>query len=150
MEFSILSSMVVLLQLICVIIVVAYLLTRSRIFPEVLDGHPSLKTQVILILVFGALSVYGTISGVEFMGAIVNVRDLGPMLAGLLGGPLVGVGAGLLYFTPIGPIRAEIAVPAVRLPIPTIRTARRPCGPTSSTWRPRWRRITPISGRWRM
>jgi sigma-B regulation protein RsbU (phosphoserine phosphatase) len=96
MEFSILSSMVVLLQLICVIIVVAYLLTRSRIFPEVLDGHPTLKTQVILILVFGALSVYGTISGVEFMGAIVNVRDLGPMLAGLLGGPLVGVGAGLI------------------------------------------------------
>ena len=28
----------------------------------------------------------------------------------------VGVGAGLLYFTSIGPIRAEIAVPAVRLP----------------------------------
>jgi sigma-B regulation protein RsbU (phosphoserine phosphatase) len=96
MEFTILSSLLVLIQLICVIIVVAYLLTRSRIFPEVLDGHPAVKTQVILILVFGALSVYGTLSGVEFMGAIVNVRDLGPMLAGLLGGPWVGLGAGLI------------------------------------------------------
>jgi phosphoserine phosphatase RsbU/P len=96
MEFSIFSSLLVLLQLICVIIVVAYLLTRSRIFPEVLDGHPSIKTQIILILVFGGLSIYGTISGVEFMGAIVNVRDLGPMLAGLLGGPWVGLGAGLI------------------------------------------------------
>ena len=96
MEFTILSSLLVLIQLICVIIVVAYLLTRSRIFSEVLDGHPAVKTQIILILVFGALSVYGTLSGVEIMGAIVNVRDLGPMLAGLLGGPVVGVGAGLI------------------------------------------------------
>ena len=96
MEFTILSYLLVLIQLISVIIVVAYLLTRSRIFSEVLDGHPAVKTQVILILVFGALSVYGTISGIEFMGAIVNVRDLGPMLAGLLGGPVVGIGAGLI------------------------------------------------------
>ena len=96
MDATIITSFLVLLQLICVIIVVAYLLTRSRIFPEVLDGHPVIKTQVILILVFGALSVYGTVSGVEFMGAIINVRDLGPMVAGLLGGPLVGLGAGLI------------------------------------------------------
>lgn len=96
MAYTIINSLLVLLQLICVIIVVAYLLTRSRIFPEVLDGHPAIKTQVILVLVFGALSVYGTVNGIEFMGAIINVRDLGPMLAGLLGGPFVGLGAGLI------------------------------------------------------
>lgn len=90
------TSILVLLQLICVIIVVAYLLTRSRFFPEVLEGHPTLRAQVILILVFGALSIYGTLSGIEFLGAPINVRDLGPMLAGLLGGPLVGLGAGLI------------------------------------------------------
>ena len=96
MDFSILSSFLVLLQLICVIIVAAYLLTRSRIFAEVLDGHPAVKTQIILIIFFGGLSIYGTLSGVDFMGAIVNVRDLGPMVAGLLGGPVVGLGAGLI------------------------------------------------------
>src|SRR5512136_2112878 len=96
MESTILSYLLILLQLISVIIVVAYLLTRSKIFLEVLDGHPGVKTQLILILVFGALSIYGTISGIDFMGAVVNVRDLGPMLAGLLGGPVVGVGAGLI------------------------------------------------------
>lgn len=90
------TSMLVLLQLICVIIVVAYLLTRTRFFAEVLDGHPTLKAQVILVLLFGGLSVYGTLSGIEFLGAPINVRDLGPMLAGLLGGPLVGLGAGLI------------------------------------------------------
>lgn len=96
MDYSIFSSLLVLLQLICVIIVVAYLLTRSRIFPEILDGHPTLKTQVILILLFGALSIFGTLSGIDFLGARTNVRDLGPMLAGLLGGPWVGLGAGLI------------------------------------------------------
>jgi len=95
-DFPLLYSLLVLLQLISVIIVVAYLLTRSRIFPEILDGCPTVKTQVILILLFGALSVYGTLSGIEFFGAPINVRDLGPMLAGLLGGPLVGLGAGLI------------------------------------------------------
>lgn len=96
MDTTILSSLLVLLQMICVIVVVAYLLTRSRFFPEVLDGNPAVKVQIILILVFGALSVYGTVAGVEFMGAIINVRDLGPMLAGLLGGPWVGISAGLI------------------------------------------------------
>jgi phosphoserine phosphatase RsbU/P len=36
------------------------------------------------------------VGGVEFMGAIINVRDLGPMVGGLVGGPVVGVGAGLI------------------------------------------------------
>ena len=79
MEYPIFSSLLVLLQLIGVIVVVAYLLTRSRIFPEILDGHPTLKAQIIMVLVFGALSIYGTLSGIEFMGSPVNVRDLGPM-----------------------------------------------------------------------
>nr|WP_320161081.1 LytS/YhcK type 5TM receptor domain-containing protein [uncultured Methanoregula sp.] len=96
MDLSILSQLNVLLQLMCVIIVAAYLLTRSRIFPEILDGQPTVMTQIILVVLFGALSVYGTFSGIDFMGSVVNVRDLGPMLAGLLAGPWVGIGAGLI------------------------------------------------------
>lgn len=96
MDFSILTQLNVLLQLMCVIIVAAYLLTRSRIFPEILDGHPAISTQIILVILFGALSVYGTVSGIDFLGSVVNVRDLGPMLAGLLAGPWVGIGAGLI------------------------------------------------------
>ena len=96
MDFSILTQLNVLLQLMCVIIVAAYLLTRSRIFPEILDGRPTITTQIILVILFGALSVYGTVSGIDFLGSVVNVRDLGPMLAGLLAGPWVGIGAGLI------------------------------------------------------
>jgi sigma-B regulation protein RsbU (phosphoserine phosphatase) len=96
MAATIFSSLLILLQLICVIVVVAYLLTRSRLFVDVLDGHPAKKTQIILMFFFGVLSIYGTVSGVEMLGAIVNVRDLGPMVAGLIGGPVVGLGAGLI------------------------------------------------------
>ncbi|MDO8873408.1 MAG: SpoIIE family protein phosphatase [Methanoregula sp.] len=111
MAATIFSSLLVLLQLICVIVVVAYLLTRSKLFIDVLDGHPAIKTQIILILVFGILSIYGTVSGVEMLGAIVNVRDLGPMVAGLIGGPVVGLGAGLIGAAYRGSLGGVTVVP---------------------------------------
>lgn len=58
-----------------------------------------------MIAFFGALSIYGTYGGVVLpSGAIANIRDLGPIIAGLVGGPVVGLGAGLIgglerYFT---------------------------------------------------
>jgi len=96
MEISILQSLITLFQMICVIIVFAYLFTRSKYFLEVLEHRPTLSTQLILIAVFGLLSIYGTISGVTLSGAVLNVRDLGPIIAGLTCGPVIGVGAGLI------------------------------------------------------
>ena len=86
----------VLLQMICVIIVVAYLITRTKSFTQVLNGIFIWKGQVTLILLFGALSIYGTESGITILGATANVRDLGPMVGGLACGPVVGLGAGLI------------------------------------------------------
>ena len=40
--------------------------------------------------------MWGTLAGVEILGGIANTRDLGPALGGLLGGPVVGLGAGLI------------------------------------------------------
>ena len=98
MATTIFESFRILVQIMCVIVVVAYLLTRSRFFSDVLDGHATVKIQLVLIVIFGALSIYGTdsVKGVEVLGAIVNVRDLGPMVGGLIGGPFVGLGAGLI------------------------------------------------------
>ncbi len=96
MEINIVQSSITLFQMICVIIVFAYLFTRSRYFLEILEKKPSIKTQILLIAVFGLLSVYGTISGVTLYGAVLNVRDLGPIIAGLCCGPYVGIGAGMI------------------------------------------------------
>ena len=86
----------VLFQLVCVLSVIAYLLSRTPTFRDVVAGKLTWKHQAFLVLVFGALSIYGTWGTIEIMGAPVNVRDLGPMVAGLLGGPVAGLGAGLV------------------------------------------------------
>jgi sigma-B regulation protein RsbU (phosphoserine phosphatase) len=87
---------IALLQAMCVIVVAAYLIIRSGYFAEVMDGRSTPKSQAILILSFGAVSVYGSVMGVSLEGAVINVRDLGPLVGGLASGPLVGIGAGLM------------------------------------------------------
>lgn len=85
-----------LFEMICVIIVFAIFITRSKYFSSILDGNATFKTRLILMLSFGVLSIYGTTGGIEFMGAIMNVRDLGPMAGGLFCGPVVGIGSGII------------------------------------------------------
>ena len=81
---------------ICLIIVVAYLMTRTKHFNNLIDRRSTFADRLILMLIFGGFSIYGTYSGVEIFGAIANTRDLGPMVAGLVGGPFMGLGVGLI------------------------------------------------------
>ncbi len=96
MDPSIVGRYIILLQAVSVIIVAALLISRSRYFAEVLEGKPSRKSQLILLLFFGAVSIYGSVIGIDLFGARINVRDLGPLVAGLTCGPLVGLGAGFI------------------------------------------------------
>lgn len=89
-------TLLALVEKTCVILVIAYVVSRLSYFTEVLEGKFTIKNQAILILIFGAISIFGTYSGVEIFGAMANVRDLGPMVAGLIGGPVMGIGAGLI------------------------------------------------------
>ncbi|QYZ80232.1 stage II sporulation protein E [Methanofollis formosanus] len=90
------GDFIVLFEMICVIVVAAYFITRTRTFTDALERRLTPKGSAALILFFGALSIYGTLSGVEVLGAPINVRDLGPMVAGVFCGPIVGIGAGLI------------------------------------------------------
>jgi PAS domain S-box-containing protein len=83
-------------MIVCVIIVFAQVFMRSRFFSEVYDQHPTLTTQILLILFFGILSIFGSSTGLLIYGAAVNVRDLGPMAAGLICGPYIGIGSGII------------------------------------------------------
>jgi len=83
-------------EIMCVIIVIAYVVTRTKMFNDVLDGKRRWKNLLFLMVTFGLLSIFGTYAGTDVMGAKVNVRDLGPMIAGLVGGPVAGIGAGLI------------------------------------------------------
>ena len=48
-------------------------------------------------LLFGLFSIFGTYIGTtDYTGAIVNIRDLAPMVAGLVAGPWTGLAVGLI------------------------------------------------------
>jgi len=93
---SVQHTLLVLVEKTCVIVVIAYVVSRLSYFSQVLEGKFTIKNQAILIFIFGAISIFGTYSGIEVFGAMANVRDLGPMVAGLIGGPVMGLGAGII------------------------------------------------------
>ncbi len=80
----------------------AFLSTRLPAIKNALTySQYRLKDKIILILIFGAFSAVGNWMGIPiFLGALANTRIVGPIAGGLLGGPLVGVGAGILGAIP--------------------------------------------------
>lgn len=93
---TIFDTLIELVKLMAVIAIVAYVVTRTGWFFEVCNRRINLRSGIFMVGVFGALSIFGNYSGVEILGAIANVRDLGTMIAGLLGGPAVGFATGLI------------------------------------------------------
>jgi sigma-B regulation protein RsbU (phosphoserine phosphatase) len=90
------ETLIQLVKLMSVIAIVAYLVTRTNWFFEVCNRRIGLRSGLLMTGIFGAMSILGNYSGVEILGAIANVRDLGPMIAGLVGGPVVGLATGLI------------------------------------------------------
>lgn len=81
--------------------VTAYVSTRLPAVRRALAySHYRLYDKIILALVFGAFSALGNYIGIPVVGALANTRIVGPIAGGLLGGPLVGVGAGILGAIP--------------------------------------------------
>ena len=55
------------------------------------------RDSIVFTLIFGLFSIFGTYIGTtDYTGAIVNIRDLAPMVAGLVAGPWVGLAVGLI------------------------------------------------------
>lgn len=55
-----------------------------------------LRYRLLLALVFGLLAILSTYCGIEAYDAIINTRVISVTAAGLLGGPVSGIGAGLI------------------------------------------------------
>jgi len=93
---TILETLIALVKLMAVIAVLAYFASRSKWFFDICNRKITPGNGLIMVAVFGAMSILGNYSGVEILGALANIRDLGPMIAGLLGGPFVGLATGLI------------------------------------------------------
>lgn len=96
-----------------ILVMIAFILTRFRFFRDMnYQDKLNRKQQITAILFFGSFGIIGTYSGLTLSTdnlqfnpwttglnsdeAIANSRVIGVVLAGLLGGYRVGIGAGLI------------------------------------------------------
>jgi len=90
------SEVLELFQLICVITLASYFIIRTDVFNRLILEKGSIKDKLLIILFFGILSIYGTMSNIILDGSPANVRDLGPVIAGLCFGPWIGLGSAII------------------------------------------------------
>ena len=79
-----------------VILVVSAFIGGSDLLSKFTESGKKWKYVLISGALGGLFGVYGNISGINLSGAVVSVRDIGPMLAGFTGGPLAGLIAGAI------------------------------------------------------
>lgn len=82
------------------LVLIAQGLTKSkrmkRVFMRGDETGRLLKDKLELAAIFGCISILSTYTGISVKGAIVNTRVIGVMAGGILGGPLVGIGAAVI------------------------------------------------------
>ncbi len=83
-----------LLQQMSVFLVIAYLFSKSPAFRPLTGETLRSKHKVLLYFIFSAFSILGTYFGLPIQDAIANTRAIGAVLAGLIGGPLLGTAVG--------------------------------------------------------
>ncbi len=81
---------------VAVIVVMTMLLTNLDSIQQFSEAQKRIPFLILVGLVGGLFGIYGNITGTEFQGAVISVRDIGPMLAGFIGGPLSGLLAGII------------------------------------------------------
>lgn len=75
---------------------VAFILLSTRTLQRMIARDLTVVDQLALMLFFGAFGIFGTYDGDPIQGVIANLRAISMILAGLIGGPVVGTGAGLI------------------------------------------------------
>ncbi|MGJ7922528.1 LytS/YhcK type 5TM receptor domain-containing protein [Neobacillus sp. LXY-4] len=100
------------LEKVGIIVIVAFLLLQMKSFQQLVQRDHKVYEKIALILLFGMFGVISNYTGIEIYqntisqtewlsdihseGALANTRVMGVVIGGLLGGPMVGIGAGLI------------------------------------------------------
>ena len=74
----------------------AYVALTFLLWKALRDRELSIGDRIGLGFLYGVLSVFSTHFGIDFGNMVLNVRDLGPMAAGLFFDPVSGIIAGLI------------------------------------------------------
>jgi LytS/YehU family sensor histidine kinase len=73
------------------------IMARLKTVQRVMLHKGNWRDIIIFIAIFGGFSIFGTYVGIPLAsGAIVNIRDFAPIMAGLTAGPLIGLAVGLI------------------------------------------------------
>ncbi|CAG7653933.1 LytS/YhcK type 5TM receptor domain-containing protein [Paenibacillus allorhizosphaerae] len=106
------TLLILMLERVGILLIVVFLLSRMSSFRKIIDNEHGMKEKMLLIAVFGTFGIISNYTGIEIRGgevssqvwqtdvdlgsALANTRVLGVALGGLLGGPLVGLGVGMI------------------------------------------------------
>lgn len=101
-----------LLEKVGIIFMAAYLLSQMRPIREMVQHEHNRNEKIMLIVLFGSFGIISNYTGIEIFpndesqsewlfelepdSALANTRVMGIVIGGLLGGPVVGFGAGIL------------------------------------------------------
>lgn len=100
------------LEKVGIIFILAFLLSQMKSFRQMVQNEHKLNEKIMLIVLFGVFGIISNYTGIEIYqntidqhewnselnpeSALANTRVMGVVIGGLLGGPLVGIGAGLI------------------------------------------------------
>ena len=76
----------------CALVLAVYLIDKYTPAKKL----PYIAKQIIIGVLFGGVSAFASSFGVEWLGAVVNVRDAAPLSAGLIFGAPAGIISGLI------------------------------------------------------
>ncbi|BDU75573.1 sensor histidine kinase [Mesoterricola sediminis] len=85
-----------LVQVVGFFLLVGYVYAKSPAYRLRRSEPLGPSQKMVLFGFFTGISIIGTYLGVPVHGALANARAIGPVLAGLIGGPAIGAGVGLL------------------------------------------------------
>ena len=78
------------------VVTMAFIFSQIKLFRQVNYRYAGRLDKVKIALVFGLIGIGETYVGIPIHDALANSRVVGVMAAGLVGGPAVGLGAGLI------------------------------------------------------
>ncbi|MDD3395299.1 MAG: LytS/YhcK type 5TM receptor domain-containing protein, partial [Anaerotignum sp.] len=90
------------------LVIIAQLLTKTTFVKQFMFSYKTdIRSNFALAVIFGLISILSTYTGINVNGAIVNTRVIGVMSGGIIGGPIVGMGAAIIgglhrYFFDVG------------------------------------------------
>lgn len=73
------------------------IVTKLETIQRVIFKKATVRDYAVFVVIFGLFSIFGTYIGIPWEhGAISNIRDLAPIVAGFVAGPYIGVAVGLI------------------------------------------------------